>query len=136
MINKKIKKLLEEYSESRQKIEKYIKDVEKISNKLDDIFPEKVTYRNKFILEDKIKTYTGFYTTLLNLRKEINSTIIKEIELRNKLSKESDEDEPLTKSDLRELAKQIKSKNRIIEYPDYEKYDVKQDLEKFKETLN
>jgi flagellar hook-basal body complex protein FliE len=45
---------------------------------LKSIFPtEQDSYRNAYIIENKIKTFTGFYTTILSYKKELNSMLFK-----------------------------------------------------------
>lgn len=141
MNEQEIKKLLEKYAQSREKIENYIKEVESLIKHTQNIFPKDLNFRNKYILDDKIKTFTGFYSTLLNLRKEVNQSLIKEIELRKKINEQEKDEEKITKEDLRTLVKDIeqsitnkKDENRkLFHYPEFEttNEDIQQQIKKF-----
>jgi len=102
--NPKIEELLSQLSESRTKLSEYMADVDTIRKKVDSIFPTSQDFRNRFVLEEKIKAASSFYSTLLNIRQEFNKTLKEEIEIRRKLeSKEVGEDEV----DVRAVADQV-----------------------------
>jgi uncharacterized coiled-coil DUF342 family protein len=101
-----IEKLLGQFSESREELSKYMGEVEDIRKKVEAIFPTTTDFRNKFVLEEKIKAMSAFYSTLLNIRQEFNKSIKEEIELRRKMSSTRDgtgED----KLDLRAIASMV-----------------------------
>ena len=81
----KIPELLEQFTKSRDELSKYMADVDSIREKVGQIFPQNQDFRNKWVLEEKIKTVSSFYATLLNIRQEFNKTIKEEIDLRRKI---------------------------------------------------
>jgi hypothetical protein len=55
-----------------------IKSLEKLRQSLSNIFPSDAkSYRNSYIIENKVKTFTGFYTTILSYKKELNFLLLK-----------------------------------------------------------
>ena len=103
-----IEKLLKELSTSREELKKYITDVDILRNKISEMFPQNMDFRNRYVLDDKIKTMSSFYGILLNIRQEINKTIKEEIELRRKLKPGGDN----TITDIRQLAEMIENHNK------------------------
>ena len=109
-----IENLLNEYVEHRSSIKSMIADLEKLKDKVEVILPETLDKRFKFFFEEKIKTITQLFDSLLSMRKEISKSVKDEIELRRKITKESGGDtnfEDLL--DIRKIAnkvEQLKSK--------------------------
>ncbi len=82
------KDLLEKYENSRNNIESYINELELLKETILKMFPDKLDARNRMFLEDKVKTSTGFYDSLLKMRQEIHKCIDKEIDIRRKIRQE------------------------------------------------
>jgi len=102
--NPKIEELLTQFSESRNKLSEYMNDVDAIRKKVDGIFPTTQDFRNRFVLEEKIKAAASFYSTLLNIRQEFNKTIKEEIEIRRKIGNNDIEEGDI---DVRAVADQV-----------------------------
>jgi len=102
--NPKIEELLKQLSVSRDELLKYMGDVDEIRKKVDSIFPNSQDFRNKFVLEEKIKAASSFYSTLLNIRQEYNKTLKEEIEIRRKLTVGNDDENNI---DVRAVADQV-----------------------------
>jgi len=81
---KKVTKLLTVYEENRNAVMEMIKDLEKLKNKLDILFPDSLDARHMRFFEDKVKAISSFFNVLLDMRKEINKSIKDEIEIRRK----------------------------------------------------
>jgi len=99
--------LVKKLSESRDKLEDYVKELEGLKKTVDGLFPKTEgvqNYRSKWILEEKLKESTGFFDSLLRLRTEINKTIKDEIEIRRKLD---DKTAGATAEDIFEIADSI-----------------------------
>ena len=105
----KIQELLEQFTKSRGELSKYMTDVDSIREKVGQILPQNSDFRNKWVLEEKIKTVSSFYATLLNIRQEFNKTLKEEIELRRKISIGSENEDQF---DLRELAKMVETQQQ------------------------
>jgi hypothetical protein len=110
LIDPKIQELLEKLGKSRDELTKYMDDVEKIRLKVDQIFPQGQDFRNKWVLEEKIKAVSSFYSTLLNIRQEFNKTIKEEIEVRRKI--EAGDEDGDSNIDVRSLAKMIEEQQK------------------------
>jgi len=106
-----INKLLEAFSTSRDELTKYMSEVEQIRAQVIQIFPNNQDYRNKFVLEEKIKAMSSFYTMILNIRQEYNKIIKEEIEIRRKIAigSKGDLDEGL---DIRQIADMIEQEQK------------------------
>ena len=105
-----IENLLNEYNDHREAIKSMIVDLEKIRVKVDTILPETLDKRFRFFFEEKIKSITSLFGTLLDMRKEISKSVKDEIEVRRKISKESGGDgnfEDLL--DIRKIASRVES---------------------------
>jgi hypothetical protein len=101
-----INDLLSEYIEHRASIKIMITDLEKLKEKIETILPEKMDKRYKFFFEEKIKTITQLFSSLLDMRKEIAKSVKEEIEIRRKISiKDSDNFEDIL--DIRKIAEKV-----------------------------
>jgi len=101
----KIESLLDKFTSSREELLSYLKDVDILRSKISQIFPQTLDYRTKFILEEKIKTMSAFFTTLLNIRQEYNRTLKDEISLRQKITDDDNQDPK--EINLREIADEV-----------------------------
>ena len=110
-IDPEVLKLLTKYSASREKLEDYVGDVEVLRTKVSAIFPQDLNYRNKFVIEDKLKVMASFYSTLLNIRQEINKSLKDEVEIRRKLQPADKGKEK--KLDIREFADQLEAEMKF-----------------------
>jgi hypothetical protein len=103
--NQKIEDLLVQLSDSRNALSLYMVDVDSLRKKVDGIFPTNTAdFRNKFVLEEKIKAASSFYSTLLNIRQEYNKTIKEEIEIRRKIINKEDDESSI---DVRAIANMV-----------------------------
>jgi len=91
--DKKIEKLLEQFDENKKKIKNCLEEFEELKSSIIQMFPKKMDMRNKFLLEERIKTTVEFNNTILKFLQELNKVTKEEIELRRKLQKEETEDE-------------------------------------------
>lgn len=81
-----ILELLQEYKENRDALKELLKDIEAIKEQVSSIFPERIDKRYKYLFEEKIKTATSFFNSLLDIRKEISRSLKDEMDLRRKLA--------------------------------------------------
>ena len=106
-----ITNLLQEFKEQRESIKNMIEDIEKLQENIDTIFPQSLDKRYTRFFEEKVKTITGFFNVLLDMRKEITKSIKDEIEIRRRLTKddigESGTIEDLL--DIRKIAKKVET---------------------------
>lgn len=111
----KYDKLLDELTQSRLELVSDIEDVKKCKDAVVGVATNTTDYRSRFAKEDRIKTISGFYSTLLALRQEYNRNIISEIELRRKLEKGDDGE---IQFDIAKIAKQIEASKKKTEAAD------------------
>jgi L-fucose mutarotase/ribose pyranase (RbsD/FucU family) len=105
---KKTEDLLKEFYSHRQAIKKMISDLETLKARIDKLFPEeKIDARFARFFEENIKTVTSLFTSLLEMRKEIDKNVKEEIEIRAKMEDE-DYDEQIERIiNVRKLAEKI-----------------------------
>jgi uncharacterized protein YukE len=103
-----INELLQEFKVHRASIMSMIDDLEKLKLKVDSLFPDKLDARYMRFFEEKIKSATELFKTLLEMRKEIQKSLKEEIDLRRKVDIEDEID--LEKSiDIRGLAEKVQN---------------------------
>lgn len=102
-IDPEIDKLITKLTRSRGSLEGYADELEKMLTDVRKIFPEGNDFRNKYLLDDKLKTTSTFFSAALSVRKEINDTLIKEIELRRKVTKDEDAQKEMSAAEVRKL---------------------------------
>jgi len=102
-----IDQLLQKYSSSRTELETDLEDISKLKKHMDTLFPQDLNFRNKFVLEEKIKSTTGFYSTILSIRQEINKSLSNEIDIRRKLKVKTDD--TIGGINIRALANEIET---------------------------
>ena len=83
--NEVIGGLVTKLSESRDELTKYMTDLDALRTKVDQLFPQGQDFRNKWVLEEKIKAMSSLYSTQLSIRQEYNKTIKEEIDIRRKI---------------------------------------------------
>ena len=104
-----INNLLSEYIEHRAAIKVMITDLESLKVNIESILPETLDKRYKYFFEEKIKTITQLFSSLLDMRKEISKSVKDEIELRRKISNDSigDKDSFEDILDIRKIANKV-----------------------------
>jgi len=111
-----VEQLLSEFKDQRDSLKLMIKDLEVVKEKIDNLFPEgTLDKRYSRFFEEKVKTATGIFGALLDIRKEITKSLKDEIELRRKLTKEEKESAFNLESllDIGNLASKVEKLQRI-----------------------
>lgn len=102
-----IDSLIVQFEEQRKSILDMIDKLESIKEKIDILIPDSLDKRYIRFFEEKVKTITNLFTTLLEMRKEISKNLREEIEIRRKITMK-DDDFDLDKSfDIRKIANTI-----------------------------
>jgi len=83
--NETLENLLDEFKTQRDELKKLILELEKFKNHLSGLFPSTLDKRYVRLFEEKVKTVTELFKTILDIRKEINKTLKDEFELRRKI---------------------------------------------------
>lgn len=104
-----ITSLLVEFKEIRRSIKEMVSNLEMISKDIVKIFPENLQPKYKWLFEERVKTMTETFRTLLEMRKEINKSLKDEMEIRRRIGKDlRGEDEDLESFlDVRKIAKRV-----------------------------
>ncbi len=102
----KIDQLLLEIGKSRDELNACMGDVSNMREKIIDILPKDHDFRNKFVLEEKLKITSSFYSTLLNIRQEYNKLLKEEIEIRRKRNMNKGPS-GISEGDIRNIAEQL-----------------------------
>jgi len=117
----RIEKLINEVNKNREELQGMINDIKGFRQKLDELLPTKVDYKNRFILLERMKTVTQIIQAELSVRKQIDDSIKTEMDMRNKneFGDEIDRMSPAEK--LAVVTKILESRGAIkqkIEFPD------------------
>lgn len=115
--DEKIASLLIEFEEHRHEIKQMIKDLEVIRENINTLLPTNLDKRYLRYFEEKVKSMTNLFNSLLEMRKEIAKSVKDEIEIRRRLEKADEEVDLTDMIDIRKMADQIedfqKEKERI-----------------------
>ncbi|MFW9871755.1 MAG: hypothetical protein ACFFG0_01550 [Candidatus Thorarchaeota archaeon] len=102
----KIDNLLLEFENHRKAIKDMIIELETIRGKVDRLIPENLDARYARLFEEKVKSITAFFNSLLEMRKEIAKSVKDEIEIRRKI-KDKDKLDFDDLLDVRKMAKKV-----------------------------
>ena len=103
----KIDSLLTEYDDHRAAIKDMIVDLEKIRSKIDILIPDSLDNRYIRFFEEKVKSMTGLFTTLLEMRKEIAKSVKDEIDIRRRIKTEDEMIDIEDMLDVRSMAAKV-----------------------------
>lgn len=81
-----ISELLMEFKKHRDAIMGMIGDIEILKEKIDTLIPNTLDSRYVRFFEEKVKTVTEFFRTLLQMRIEIQKSLKDEIDIRRKIN--------------------------------------------------
>lgn len=104
-----IKELLAEFKVHRNAVMEMIVDLEKMKANVEKLFPAKLDARYARFFEEKLKTATELFKTLLEMRKEIQKSLKEEIELRRKVDVGEGDQDIEKVIDIRGLADKVQS---------------------------
>jgi hypothetical protein len=119
-----IQELLLEFKEHRNAIKVMITDIEDIKENIDRLIPKKLDARYARFFEEKVKSVTELFKTLLEMRKEIQKSLKEEIDLRRKINIDETEQDIESVIDIRGLA------NKVQDFQDKRKQMRKDTIEK------
>ena len=104
-----VSSLLKQFRETRESIEKMVVDLEKVSEKIIKIFPDNLQSKYTWIFEQRVKTMTETFKTLLEMRKEVTKSLKDEIEVRRRIEKDSlgEGEDFASYLDIRKIAKRV-----------------------------
>jgi len=99
--------LLKEYDTHRDAIRAMIEDLERIRVRIDTLIPDNLDARYMRFFEEKVKSITALFNSLLDMRKEIAKSIKDEIEIRRKIKNDDELIDIEDMLDVRSMASKI-----------------------------
>jgi len=99
--------LLKEYDDHRDAIKEMIVDLEKIRVKIDRLIPDQLDARYMRFFEEKVKSVTALFISLLEMRKEIAKSVKDEIEIRRKIKNDDESIDIEDMIDVRSMSTKI-----------------------------
>jgi len=99
--------LLKEYDDHRDAIKSMIVDLEKIRIRVDSLIPDTLDARYMRFFEEKVKSITGLFNSLLEMRKEIAKSVKDEIEIRRRIRNDEELIDIEDLLDVRSMATKI-----------------------------
>jgi len=107
----KIDQLLKELTVNRDSLKKKLLDLENFNSQVQKVFPNTLDYKNKFLIDDKVKIVTGFYSTLLNYLQELNRSVKEEIEIRRRIATGEEESK---EQNIRDIIKEFSKQGLVV----------------------
>lgn len=109
-------KLIEKISENRGEQYEMLDKIKQFRSKLDEFIPDSKEYRSRYLAQEKIKAATDIIKAELEVRKSIDASLIKEIDLRSKYDEESmteseKENVNIANMSVRDIANFLKTTN-------------------------
>lgn len=108
----KINNLISQQGINRNSLHSMINEIDYLKTKVEKLFPEDTDMRNVRAFEERIKTVTGFFSTILDIRKEINRSLKDEIEIRRKLKINDNEESFLKNFSIQDIVAKIKREEK------------------------
>jgi len=99
--------LVEEFVEQRKALKEMILDLEQVKSKINKLFPESLDKRYINFFEEKMKSLSSLFGTILDVRKEIMKSVKTEFELRKILQEVDEKDTILDDIDMDEIEQTI-----------------------------
>lgn len=109
---KRIEYLLKEYDDHRAAIKNMIVDLEKIRVKIDVLIPDQLDARYMRFFEEKVKSVTALFISLLEMRKEIAKSVKDEIEIRRRIK---DKDKLIDLEDMLDVRSMVEKVEKFKE---------------------
>lgn len=101
--------LLNEISENRQALNGMLTTIQSIREQTTELLPKSTDFKNRHMMEEKIKAISSVFGVELDIRKQKENSIKVEIELRRKLG---GEDDKISFDNIQDLAKAIEHASR------------------------
>jgi len=116
-----VEKLLNEFDDHRNAIKEMIEELNVIKQSIDRLIPKTLDARYVRFFEEKVKSITALFNSLLEMRKEITKSVREEIEIRRKVETKDGIEDIEEMIDIRKVAKKVEG--------------FKEDQQKFKEKI-
>jgi len=100
-------RLLEEFEDHRKAIKEMIVELNGIKVNIDRLIPTTLDARYIRFFEEKVKSITQLFNSLLEMRKEITKSVREEIDLRRKIDVKDGIDDIEDLIDIRKVAEKV-----------------------------
>jgi len=116
---KHVERLLKEFEDHRDAIKVMIEELDSIKKNIDRLIPTTLDARYVRFFEEKVKSITLLFNSLLEMRKEITKSVREEIDLRRKIEDKGGVEEIENIIDIRKVAKKVETfKEKQQEFKD------------------
>ena len=106
-----VNKLLTDLSDNRFELKGMLVDVKKFRTNIDKLLPEKMDFKNKWLMPERMKILTEVIRNELSIRQQIDSSLKIEIDIRRKTKDEDESDfDNLIKAAAKAMENDKKSK--------------------------
>lgn len=102
-------RLLEEFEDHRKAIKEMIVELNGIKANIDRLIPTTLDARYIRFFEEKVKSITQLFNSLLEMRKEITKSVREEIDLRRKIDAKDGIEEIEDLIDIRKIAEKVET---------------------------
>lgn len=92
--NKELDSLLKELKNNRENLHEMLDDISKFRKSLEILLPEKMDFRNRHLMRERMNSVTEILRGELAIRGQIDSSIKLEIDIRRKNTEEEVDDLP------------------------------------------
>ena len=134
MEESRVEHLLKEFDDHRVALKDMIKELDGIKEKIDRLIPTSLDARYIRFFEEKVKSVTNLFNSLLEMRKEIIKSVREEIELRRKLEPSEGGSDIENQIDIRKVAEKVegfkekqlklREKKKIHDMEDYKDIEI------------
>lgn len=97
-------KLLKDLSDNREALEGMLETIKDIREKTTELLPKSTDFKNRNILEEKMKAISSVFGVELDIRKQKENSIKTELELRRKLHQE---ERDISSNDINTITKAL-----------------------------
>ena len=98
-----VESLISKISENREHLYGMLKTLQEFRKQAELLLPKKIDYKVRYLLEQRMKTFTDLYGTELAIRKHLDESIKNEITLRNKTENDIEDERRIIEIIARKL---------------------------------
>lgn len=105
--------LISEIRANRDGLKNMLNEINELKSKINDILPKDKDFRNRHLIDEKVKIISSVVELELKVRDKIDSSVKNEFEIRRKIREDekSDSDE-ITLDEIARIAKAIELRNK------------------------
>lgn len=107
--------LLEELKDNRKNLHGMLEDIKSFRENLDTLLPAKMDFRQKYLLQERMKTVTEIIKGELAVRNQIDSSIKLEMDMRRRTEDADIEDLPLQVKLYAKAIESLEKNNKKVE---------------------